>query len=117
MQTVQDSLLSEIWSASTVTLYSNVAEVMLPTHYAITRDVIAMLDHTEACWGHAEINAILFDDEPRVLIRIVLVDYWNDEQSAKWKAEHPTWPDDVMKVISWDAPNAQNAGANGEPTS
>ncbi len=98
----RDSLLFELWTASTVTLHSNVAEVLLPRGFAICRDVLAMLEGTEAAWGYASLHAGLLDGEPRISVQVILVDSWDDERSARWKAEHPTWPEDVLDIVEWE---------------
>lgn len=107
----RDSFLCEIWNESVVTLYLNVAEVLLADHSVISTEVIAMLDHTECGWGRAGIHAIVVDGKPRLQVSVMLVDSWDDERSAAWKATHPTWSADVRKIVDWDRDD-DNADAN-----
>jgi hypothetical protein len=85
---VHDSFLWRLFEGCAFSFEQNQARVLLPEPYAITCDVIAMFDGTEAAWTRADIRAVLVDGVPHLQIYVLLVDYWDDDRSAAWRVEN-----------------------------
>ena len=88
LKEVKDSTLWEIYHKTKIEITkSNGISIILPKGYAITPDVIDMFSNTEVAWSEVDIEAKLIDDEARIVLSIMLVDSWDDEESWQWREE------------------------------
>lgn len=63
------------------------ARIILPTGFAIYVDFVEMFEHTEVAWSTVSIQPGTVDGEARIVLSIMLIDYWDDERSRKWHEE------------------------------
>lgn len=85
---VRDSVLWEIYSGADIQVDCNAVKVVLPRGFAIFPDLITMFEGTSVGWGNAHVDAEIVNGEPRVVVELILIDYWDDDRAAKWIAEH-----------------------------
>lgn len=82
----RNSFYWDIITASVIEIDMNAVRVVLPSGYAIYPDFIEMFCGTTVGWSKPSIGAEIADGEPRVVVELILVDYWDDEREAKWLA-------------------------------
>jgi len=85
--TVRDSFYWEIYERSTIDVKNNSVRVILPRGFAIYADFIRMFEETSVGWSKADVDAEIVDGTPRVVIKLILIDYWDADRAAKWLAE------------------------------
>ena len=85
----RDSFYWEIYNASKIEITNNSVRVLLPNMFAIYPDFVSMFGKTSVGWSIPSVSAVLVDGEARLVIELILIDYWDDERHAKWLAEHP----------------------------
>jgi hypothetical protein len=83
----RDSFYWEIYSGSKIDVDRNSVKVLLPTGFAVYPDFIAMFGGTAVGWSIPSVSAEIVDGEARVVIELILIDYWDDDRQAKWLAE------------------------------
>lgn len=83
----RDSFFWEIYSNAEMRIEQNAVEVLLPNGFAIYPDFIAMFGNISVDWSFPSIGAVLVDGEPRLVIRQILIDYWDDDRQEMWCAE------------------------------
>lgn len=79
----RDSLFWEIYSGSDIQIENNAVKVVLPNGFAIYSDFIEMFEGTSVGWSYANVGAEIVEGEPRVIIELILIDYWDDDRAAK----------------------------------
>jgi len=84
---VRDSMFWEIYSGADIQITNNSVKVVLPRGYAIFADFVRMFEGTSVAWSYADVDAEIVDGEPHVVIKLILIDYWDDDRAAKWHAE------------------------------
>lgn len=87
---VRDSFLWEVFEGCEMTYSLNMAMITLPDEFAHFATTVKMFDDTSVAWAHPRITAV----GDRVVLEVLLVDYWSDEREAEWLAalaniEHP----------------------------
>jgi hypothetical protein len=87
VMTVRDSFFWEIYSDSDVQIVNNSVKVILPRQFAIYPDFITMFEGTSVGWVKAAVGAEIVDGEPRVVIKLILIDYWDDDRAIAWHAK------------------------------
>jgi hypothetical protein len=85
---VQDSGFWRTYVASDIQIDRNSVKVVLPRGVSISPDFIEMFDGTSVAWSYAGVNAEIVNGEAHVVIKLILIDYWDDDRAAKWTAEH-----------------------------
>jgi hypothetical protein len=84
---VRDSLFWDLYSNADVQVVNNSVKVVLPRGIAVYPDFIEMFNGTSVGWGKAAVDAEIVDGEPRVVIELILIDYWDDDRAAAWLVE------------------------------
>lgn len=84
---IRDSFMWGIYASSTVVGDRNSVRIVLPNGFAIFPDLIEMFNRASVVWSKACVGAEIVDGEAHVVVRVLLVDYWDDERAAKWLAE------------------------------
>jgi len=96
----RSSFFWDIYSLSEIKIENNSVQVLLPNGFGIYPDFIAMFGNTSVGWVVPSVSAILVDDEPRLAIELILIDYWDDDRAAEWtsaqalKPPRTYWPTD-----------------------
>lgn len=83
----RNSFYWEIYNGSKIHIERNSVKVLLPIGFAVYPDFIAMFGGTAVGWANPSVTATIVDGKPRVVIELILIDYWDDERQAKWLAE------------------------------
>lgn len=97
---VRDSFMWEIYARSKIDITNNSVTVILPTGFAIHTDLVEMFGADSVSWCTPSIGASIIDGEARVIIKLILIDYWDDDRAAEWasvQAQKPArtyWPID-----------------------
>jgi hypothetical protein len=100
--TVRDSFYWDIYSSSTIEIINNSVRIVLPRGFAIFRDFVEMFEGTSVAWSKVDVTAEIVDGEPRVVLHLILIDYWDDDRAAQWwaeKAKAPTTAEDLLRRI------------------
>lgn len=83
----RDSFLWEIYSSSVIQIEANSVKVTVAQGFAIYADFIEMFGGTSVGWGLPSVGAEIIDGEPRVTIKLILVDSWDEDWHAAWLAK------------------------------
>lgn len=95
----RDSFLWEIYAGSEIRTDLNSVSVLLPTGFAIGVDLIEMFERSSVTWTKADVGAEIVDGEARVVVELLLVDYWDDERAAEWEQRQRSPLDDVLEKL------------------
>jgi hypothetical protein len=82
----RNSFYWEIYNGSKIEIESNSVKVLLPNGFAVYANFITMFGGSSVGWSIPSVTAAIVDDEPRVVIELILIDYWDDDRQAKWLA-------------------------------
>lgn len=81
--TIRDSLFWEIYRRSMFHIDGNHVKIVLPTGFGLYSELIEMFGTTSVGWTRPSISAETVDNESRVVIDLLLVDYWNDDKAQQ----------------------------------
>lgn len=84
---IRNSFLWEILEGCQFSYHFNRAEIVLPEGFAIGADVVNMFSNTAVAWGLPSISAKIIDGQPRLVIDVLLIDFWSDERQREWEEE------------------------------
>ena len=86
----RDSLLWEIYSGSEIRIgpeSSNAVTVVTPRGFALGSDFVEMFNGTSVGWSVPSLDTVIVDGESHVVVKITLIDTWDDDRHAAWTAQ------------------------------
>jgi hypothetical protein len=83
---VRDSFYWRIYEDCTFEFYQNSVDIICPVGYAIRSEFIEMFGGTSVGWSIPTVGAKIVNGEPRVVIDVLLIDFWSDTRAAAWVA-------------------------------
>lgn len=64
----------------------NSVDIILPSGN-LRPEMLRLFEGTTMAWSKPTITAEIYEDEPRVVVNITLVDFWDDARQIKWEYE------------------------------
>ena len=100
LREITDSFFWRVYQESVIELTpAHGARIVLPTGFAIYSDFVEMFDNTEVAWSTTSMGPEIVNGEARIVLSIMLVDYWDDEMSRKWKEERRLKEGDLARKL------------------
>ena len=87
---IRNSFYWDVYNECAIVIDRNTVKIVCPVGFALYGDFVEMFSGTSVAWSLPMIGVELVDGEPRVTIKIVLIDYWDDERAAEWQRERET---------------------------
>ena len=95
----RDSFLWEIYSDSEIQIEHNVVMVIVPRGFAIYTDFVEMFADTSVGWTVPSVGAEIIAGVAHAVIKLILIDYWDDTRHAAWLAEEEQIRDDAARRV------------------
>lgn len=67
--------------------------IVLGGSYALRPEWINFFEDTSVAWSKVTIDAEMVNDKPRVVLHIMMIDYWTDEKEIEWHKTTRWQPD------------------------
>ena len=88
-----DCLEWNLFEHSEILLEDGMVKIILDSRYALRPEWCHMFEMTSVAWSGLLMSAQIRNGEPRIVLDMMMIDYWDDEREAEWHKNHIWEPD------------------------